>query len=135
MLLPKLFFRLILVQILNYFFSRRTRLGNVNKCPYSIRFWISKSQSLATESSPITPERGSRPSFIQCSLPFTNGLGLINFFHCSNSIRTLIAGRRYVIVSVTRLGNLLHFGQLFKACCNKYFAQNAQTLMQIFVQL
>ena len=25
--------------------------------------------------------------------------------------------------SVTRLGDLLHFGQLFKACGNNYFAQ------------
>ena len=25
--------------------------------------------------------------------------------------------------SVTRLGNLLHFGQLFKTCGNNYFAQ------------
>ena len=27
--------------------------------------------------------------------------------------------------SVTRLGDLLHFGQLFKACCNNYFDQMA----------
>ena len=26
------------------------------------------------------------------------------------------------ITSVTRLGDLLHFGQLFKACGNNYFA-------------
>ena len=30
--------------------------------------------------------------------------------------------------SVARLGNLLHFGQLFKACGNNYFAQIAHTL-------
>ena len=29
---------------------------------------------------------------------------------------------------VTRLANLLHFGQLFKACDNKYFAQIAHIL-------
>ena len=29
----------------------------------------------------------------------------------------------YVMNSVTRLGNLLHFGQLFKACGNNYFRQ------------
>ena len=30
--------------------------------------------------------------------------------------------------SVIRLGNLLHFGQLFKACGNNYFAQIVQIL-------
>ena len=30
--------------------------------------------------------------------------------------------------SVTRLGDLLHFGQLFKACGNNYFAQIAHIL-------
>ena len=33
--------------------------------------------------------------------------------------------------SVTRVGNLLHFGQLFKACGNNYFAQIAH----IFINL
>ena len=28
-------------------------------------------------------------------------------------------------ISVTRLGDLIHFGQLFKACDNNYFAQIA----------
>ena len=31
-------------------------------------------------------------------------------------------------VSATRLGNILHFGQLFKACGNNYFAQIAHIL-------
>ena len=30
--------------------------------------------------------------------------------------------------NVTRLGDFLHFGQLFKACCNNYFAQIAHIL-------
>ena len=30
-----------------------------------------------------------------------------------------------LLSSVTRLGDLLHFGQLFKACDNNYFAQFA----------
>ena len=37
--------------------------------------------------------------------------------------------------SVTRLGDLLHFGQLFKACGNNYFAQIAFTFLAIFVNL
>ena len=32
--------------------------------------------------------------------------------------------------SVTRLGDLLHFGQLFKACGNNYFALIAQIFRQ-----
>ena len=36
---------------------------------------------------------------------------------------------KYVGSSVTRLGNLLHFRQLFKACGNYYFAQIAQILV------
>ena len=38
------------------------------------------------------------------------------------------------MVSVTRLGDLLHFGQLFKACDDNYFAQIAQ-ILAIFVKL
>ena len=34
------------------------------------------------------------------------------------------------IGSVTRLGDLLHFGQLFKACGINYFAQNAHIFRQ-----
>ena len=30
---------------------------------------------------------------------------------------------KFVVTSMTRLGDLLHFGQLFKACGNNYFAQ------------
>ena len=33
-----------------------------------------------------------------------------------------------IIISVTRLGDLLHFGQLFKACGDNYFSQIAQVL-------
>ena len=32
-----------------------------------------------------------------------------------------------IAASVTRLGDLLHFGQLFKARGNNYFAQSANT--------
>ena len=34
--------------------------------------------------------------------------------------------------SVTRLGDLLHFGQLYKACGNSYFAQIAHICRQFF---
>ena len=37
-------------------------------------------------------------------------------------------------ISVTRLGDLLHFGQLFKACCNNYFAQNGPHFQAFFVK-
>ena len=37
----------------------------------------------------------------------------------------------HVLCSVTRLGTLLHFGQLFKACSNNYFTQIAHILRQI----
>ena len=36
-----------------------------------------------------------------------------------------ILGNFWVSISVTRLDNLLHFGQLFKACGKNYFAQIA----------
>ena len=35
-----------------------------------------------------------------------------------------------VATNVTRLGDLLHFGKLFKACLNNYFAQIAQIFRQ-----
>ena len=35
-----------------------------------------------------------------------------------------------VSASVTRLGDLLQFGQLFKACDNNYFAQTVHILRQ-----
>ena len=37
--------------------------------------------------------------------------------------------------SVTRLGDLLHFGQLFKAYCNNYFAKMALIIGQFFVKV
>ena len=36
----------------------------------------------------------------------------------------------YYSSSVTRLGNLLHFGQLFKSCGNNYFAKMAHIFRQ-----
>ena len=38
-------------------------------------------------------------------------------------------------VSVTRLGDLLHFGQLFKACGNNYFTQIAHIIRQFLLGL
>ena len=35
------------------------------------------------------------------------------------------------MISVTRLGDLLHFGQLIKACGNNYFAQIAHKFRQL----
>ena len=35
-----------------------------------------------------------------------------------------------VSTSVTRLGDLLHFGKLFYACCNNYFALIAHIFSQ-----
>ena len=34
-----------------------------------------------------------------------------------------------VMCSVTKLGNMLYFGQLFKACGNNYFAQTSHILV------
>ena len=39
-------------------------------------------------------------------------------------------GHKCATQSVTRLGDLLHFGQLCKACDNNYFAQIAHILRQ-----
>ena len=36
---------------------------------------------------------------------------------------------------MTRLGDFLHFGQLFKACGNTYFAHIAHMFGQIFVEV
>ena len=36
--------------------------------------------------------------------------------------------------SVTRLGDLLHFGQLFKACGNNYFTQIAHIFRQFWLR-
>ena len=36
--------------------------------------------------------------------------------------------RKWSMNSVTSLGDLLHFGQLFKACGNNYFTQIAHSL-------
>ena len=41
--------------------------------------------------------------------------------------------RYSVVASVTRLGHLLHFGQLFKACGHNYFAQIAHIFMLFLV--
>ena len=41
----------------------------------------------------------------------------------------------YIGDSVTRLGDLLHFGQLFKACGNNYFGQIAHIIRQFFVKV
>ena len=38
-------------------------------------------------------------------------------------------------VSVTRFDNLLHFGQLFKACGDNYFAQVESQFWAIFVTM
>ena len=38
------------------------------------------------------------------------------------------------MISITKLGNFLHFRQLFKACGNNYFAQIAQIFRQYFLR-
>ena len=35
-----------------------------------------------------------------------------------------------LLSSVTKMGDLMHFGQLFKACGNNYFAQIAYIIIQ-----
>ena len=40
---------------------------------------------------------------------------------------------KYLSTSVTGLGGLLHFGLLFKACGNNFFAQIAQIFRQFFI--
>ena len=39
------------------------------------------------------------------------------------AIRIYSESKYFITTSVTRLDTLLHFGQLLKACGNKYFAQ------------
>ena len=46
------------------------------------------------------------------------------------STGTLPYASQGVLNSVTRLGDLLHFGQLFKACGNNYFARISHILRQ-----
>ena len=49
----------------------------------------------------------------------------------TNHLVTLDAvSRQAEANSVTRLGDLMHFGQLFKASGNNYFAQIAHIFMQ-----
>ena len=43
--------------------------------------------------------------------------------------------RALVVASVTRLGDLLYFGQLFKAIGNNYFAQIAHIIRRFFVRV
>ena len=43
--------------------------------------------------------------------------------HCVEKCVLILT--RYYYCSVTRLGDLLHFGQLFKDCGNNYYAQMA----------
>ena len=45
-------------------------------------------------------------------------------------VQIIICWEEQVKNSVTRLGDLLHFGQLFKVCGNKYFAQIAYIFIQ-----
>ena len=47
--------------------------------------------------------------------------------HAVSFMRRLVRLTFQVGSSVTRLGDLLHFGQLFKARGNNYFAQIANT--------
>ena len=68
-------------------------------------------------------------SFIQCipsvqtniqwaTQSRARGLGALQYFHIKG------------MSSVTRLGDLLHLGQLFKACGNNYFVQIAHIFRQ-----
>ena len=41
----------------------------------------------------------------------------------------------FIMISVTRLGDLLQFGQLFKGCGNNYFPQIAHIFRKIFVKV
>ena len=38
---------------------------------------------------------------------------------------------KWIAISVTRLSDLLHFGQLFKACGNNYFALIAHNFCEV----
>ena len=49
----------------------------------------------------------------------------------SHKKRPPLRGSLFLTSSVTRLGNLLQFGQLFKACGNNYFAQIAHILVKV----
>ena len=72
-------------------------------------YWYLRSQPLEHQSSPITTRSGYRhPSVLE------------------------FWSYRDVGECVTRLGDLLHFGQLFKACSNDYFAQITHIFSQFF---
>ena len=77
-------------------------------------------------------QNGARHQSIEMSqfLPLVIGFTLLIILKSSDASiwSECTSGIHQAIDSVTRLGNLLHFGQLFKASNNNYFAQIAHIL-------
>ena len=87
---------------------------NVKKCPSSIRRWDSNPRPLERESTPITTRPGLPPLLLRCLM-----------MRCSHDTLDCIMEKRNRgtasvcrKTSVTRLGDLLNFGQHFKAFGN-----------------
>ena len=64
----------------------------------------------------------------------------VTWLALTNQSATSTIGRSWIenrttLASVTRLGALLHFGQLFKACGNNYFVQIVSHYEAIFVKV
>ena len=86
-------------------------------------------------------ETGFGPFFTNNEILYlVRGSSLFSWFsRCFNyNIRVLLSATkdlpneafRYATISVTSVGDLLHFGQLFKACGSNYFAQIAHIFRQ-----
>ena len=58
------------------------------------------------------------------------GTGFLIASYFIQNFYVMLSLMPFVLSCVTRLGNLLDFGQLFKAFCNNYFAQMSHILGQ-----
>ena len=87
------------------------RTDKCEKCPSSIRCWDSNSRSLEDASPPITTRPGLPP---QSKVLYTLKMYAVGLDEGPWVLVTLITAS----TSVTRLGDLLDFGQLFKAFGN-----------------
>ena len=56
-------------------------------------------------------------------------INLVTLEKCTKSVYDILKGFR-LTSSVTRMGDLLHFGQLFQSCGKNYFAQIAHIFIQ-----
>ena len=72
----------------------------------------------------LVPKKGFLGTFEQYAKLFRNGRNPMGDYWYHLKVGKLVLYEK-ATTSVTRLGDLLHFGQLFKACCNHYFAKIA----------